>query len=277
MLRKPDAERMGLGGGRRTIERIMCSSSYHAARRLVNRGPVPAARERPRMSDTTKIVVTPAGPYLVSGGVSVEVQSMEPLPGGDSWTWEPKQTIEAGERYALCRCGGSAKKPFCDGTHTAIDWQPAETASRAPYAEGAKTLDGPTMTLHDNEALCAFARFCDNKGRIWNLIAQTDDAAVRETVAHEATHCPSGRLVVVENATGAAVEPNFGPSIVLAEDTGKECSGPIWVRGGIRIESQDGTPYETRNRVTLCRCGKSSNKPFCDGTHADVAFDDGLR
>ena len=34
--------------------------------------------------------------------------------------------------------------------------------------------------------------------------------------------------------------------------------------------------YEGRNRVTLCRCGASSNKPFCDGSHASVKFDDGL-
>jgi CDGSH-type Zn-finger protein len=39
------------------------------------------------------------------------------------------------------------------------------------------------------------------------------------------------------------------------------------VRGGITIESADGVPYEVRNRVTLCRCGRSDNKPFCDASH----------
>ena len=53
-------------------------------------------------------------------------------------------------------------------------------------------------------------------------------------------------------------------------------SGPIWVKGGIRIEGADGKSYEIRNRVTLCRCGQSSNKPFCDGTHASMHFHDGL-
>jgi CDGSH-type Zn-finger protein len=37
----------------------------------------------------------------------------------------------------------------------------------------------------------------------------------------------------------------------------------------------DGTPYETRNRVTLCRCGASARKPFCDGRHLEARFDDG--
>jgi len=224
-----------------------------------------------------KIVVTESGPYIVSGGIELQVQSMQPRPGGESWDWVAHQTIEASEKYALCRCGKSANKPFCDGTHTSVDWQPAETAARTPYDEAAKTLDGPGMVLRDDESLCAFARFCDNAGTIWNLIEQTDDAETRELVAHEATHCPSGRLVVIDKASGKAIEPAFAPSIVLAEDPAKACSGPLWVRGGIRIESQDGAPYETRNRVTLCRCGASANKPFCDGTHVDIAFDDGLR
>ena len=42
--------------------------------------------------------------------------------------------------------------------------------------------------------------------------------------------------------------------------------GPLWVRGGIPVMSADGKPYAIRNRVTLCRCGKSGNKPFCDGS-----------
>jgi CDGSH-type Zn-finger protein len=229
------------------------------------------------MSESQNITITATGPYLVSGNVSIEVQSMEPRPGGESWEWVAHQTIAGGEKYALCRCGASAKKPFCDGTHTSIAWDPTETASREPYDALASTSDGPTMVLRDAESLCSFARFCDNDGSIWNLVQQTESNATREIVAHEATHCPSGRLVVVDKRTGAAIEPDVAPSIVLAEDPAKNCSGPIWVRGGITLQSQDGTPYETRNRVTLCRCGKSSNKPFCDGTHADVAFDDGLR
>jgi CDGSH-type Zn-finger protein len=52
-------------------------------------------------------------------------------------------------------------------------------------------------------------------------------------------------------------------------------SGPLWISGGVPIISCDGTEYEVRNRVTLCRCGRSGNKPFCDGTHVDIQFRDG--
>jgi CDGSH-type Zn-finger protein len=40
------------------------------------------------------------------------------------------------------------------------------------------------------------------------------------------------------------------------------------------VEGPDGEAYEVRNRVTLCRCGGSSNKPFCDGIHKELGFSD---
>ena len=51
------------------------------------------------------------------------------------------------------------------------------------------------MLLTGAESLCAFARFCDPKGRIWNLVKQTDNPEARPFVEHEAGHCPAGRLV----------------------------------------------------------------------------------
>ena len=93
---------------------------------------------------------------------------------------------------------------------------------------------------------------------------------------HQAMRCPSGRLVARDAATGAAFEPVLEPSIGVVEDPAEACSGPLWVRGGIRIQSQDGVAYEVRNRVTLCRCGQSKNKPFCDGTHTEVKYQDGI-
>jgi hypothetical protein len=80
--------------------------------------------------------------------------------------------------------------------------------------------------------------------------------------------------VVREKGTGKPIEPHFEKSITVLEDPGRECSGPLWVKGGIPIQSADGSEYEVRNRVTLCRCGKSSNKPFCDGTHISIHFKD---
>src|SRR5713226_10695678 len=98
--------------------------------------------------------------------------------------------------------------------------------------------------------------------------------AKRDMVKHEAGHCPGGRLVAWDKSPRQPYEPEFEPSLGLVEDPQLGVSGPIWVRGGIRVESADGTPYEIRNRVALCRCGGSANKPFCDGTHASIHCSD---
>ena len=75
--------------------------------------------------------------------------------------------------------------------------------------------------------------------------------------------------MVWDRITGKAIEPELKPSIGLVLDLKKGVLGPLWVRGGIAIESASGAEYEIRNRVTLCRCGRSSNKPFCDSSHID--------
>lgn len=137
-------------------------------------------------------------------------------------------------------------------------------------------MNGPTMKLLDAESLCAFGRFCDPHGQVWSQVARTDDARVKEQFVHQVGECPAGRLVAVDKHTGHAVEPHLPQSIGLVEDPAQECSGPLWVRGGIPITSADGHTYEVRNRVALCRCGQSQNKPFCNGAHAAVKFKDGL-
>lgn len=224
---------------------------------------------------TRKIVVTKDGPYLVSGGVPISVQVIGTNEEGGSWEWEPGAALEADETCALCRCGKSNAAPFCDGTHARVGFDGTETASRLSFDEQKTVLEGPTMTLEDARPFCAVARFCDNFGSVWELIAKTSDLSARELLLHEATRCPSGRLVARDKATGQAIEPAFDPSIGIVEDPAENCSGPLWVRGGIEIHSPDGEVYEVRNRVTLCRCGQSKNKPFCDGSHVEVGYKDG--
>jgi CDGSH-type Zn-finger protein len=217
---------------------------------------------------SAKIQVTKDGPYLVSGDLPLSEQLIVTNAEGESLDYREGRKYPAQKQYALCRCGQSSNKPFCDGTHAKIQFEGTETASHRPYLEQAESIEGPTMVLTDQENLCAFARFCDPKGRIWNLVKQTDDLEARRLTEFEAAHCPAGRLVVWDRATGKPIEPAFEPSIGLIEDTEKRVSGPIWARGGIPVISAVGKTYEIRNRMTLCRCGRSDNKPFCDGAHA---------
>ena len=218
------------------------------------------------------VVVSKNGPYLVTGGVPLSKQSIVPDGEGGSLEWQASEAFAPRESYALCRCGHSNTKPFCDGTHKKIGFDGTETASRQPYREQAKLSEGPVLSLTDAESLCASARFCDPNGTVWRQVERTDDDAVRVTFIRQVGHCPSGRLAALERATGKPVEPPLPVSIGLIEDPAEGVSGPVWVRGGVPVTAADGFKYEVRNRITLCRCGASKNKPFCDGSHVTIGF-----
>jgi len=220
-----------------------------------------------------KITVTQNGPYLVEGSVPIAGQTIVADGAGNSVGWREGQELVTNSKYALCRCGQSANTPFCDGSHLRVGFDGTETASRDPYEAQAAEQVGPTLILTDVQPLCAFARFCDVAGQVWNLVEQEGPEAARLT-AKEAGLCPAGRLVAWDRETKEALEPDLDPSIGIVEDPTEGVAGPIWVRGRIPISSADGQAYEVRNRVTLCRCGASNNKPFCDGSHASIGFTD---
>ncbi|OQW35377.1 MAG: iron-binding protein [Nitrospira sp. SG-bin1] len=223
------------------------------------------------------ITIMNNGPYLVSGSIPLSLQTIEPDDEGGSGEWVEGKAIPTSTQYALCRCGASNRKPFCDGTHATIGFDGTETANRAPVMDQAERLDGPTMQLVDARELCASGRFCDPHGRVWNQVKHTDDPEVRTRFIQQVQNCPAGRLMAIDKATGQSLEPTLPVSIGLVEDPLWGCSGPLWVRGGIPVIGADGHTYELRNRMTLCRCGRSKNKPFCDGTHGDSPkFRDGL-
>jgi CDGSH-type Zn-finger protein len=223
-----------------------------------------------------RITVSQDGPYVVSGGVPLARQIIDADEEGNSRDWRQGQTYEAPSDYNLCRCGNSRNKPFCDGSHLRVGFDGSESeAARSPYAEQAVEYDGPERALTDAKQLCIGARFCDPNGTVWRLVARTDDESVGELFDGMVGNCPSGRLISWNRRTAEAIEPSRGPAIGVVEDPQLGVSGPLWVTGGIRIESgSDGYVYESRARVTLCRCGQSSNKPFCDGTHAAIGFRD---
>jgi CDGSH-type Zn-finger protein len=220
-----------------------------------------------------KITVTDNGPYIVTGSIPIAKQTIMTNREGDSIGWLEGESFETRDTYALCRCGQSASKPFCDGTHARVNFDGTETASRLPYLQQATAQEGPLLILTDAQPLCAFARFCDVAGQVWNLVEQPSTEAA-ELAVREAELCPSGRLVVWDRETKLPVEPEIDPSIGIVEDPGQRVAGPIWVRGGIPVVAGDGETYEIRNRATLCRCGASANKPFCDATHASIGFTD---
>lgn len=216
------------------------------------------------------IRVEAGGPYRVSDGLPLSRTAQVETEHGEPIGWAPLDEVSAGKRYALCRCGHSGAKPFCDRTHERIDWDHEETANRGPRAQRAKTFEGEGVVMTDDRSICSHAGYCgDRSTTVWRMIRRTSDPEVRARLERMVELCPSGSLAYAPTRDAPAVEPDLGVGIAVAED------GPLWVRGEVRVESADGFVYEVRNRVTLCRCGASANKPFCDGSHQDIGFRDG--
>ncbi len=220
-----------------------------------------------------RIIVTRNGPYQVEGSVPLARQTIVADPEGNSVAWREDEQLDAPATYALCRCGQSETKPFCDESHLRVGFDGTETASHASYLEQAREQEGPTLVLTDAESFCIGARFCDVAGTVWRLARQPGEEAAAQAM-QEASMCPSGRLVVWDAQARTPIEPDLAPSIGLVEDPAQGVAGPLWVRGRIPVVGADGEVYEVRNRVTLCRCGASRNKPFCDGSHSVIGFTD---
>jgi len=216
--------------------------------------------------DKGRIQVTKNGPYMVTGSIPLVKQILVCDGKGNSIGWKEGERYPHQETYTLCRCGRSGIRPFCDGTHLKNGFDGTETASRQPYLERAGWTEGPDIRLSDAPGFCSHARFCVRGKGIWDLIGRSGSEKAKKTALGMAANCHSGRLVVWDKKTGKPIEPVFEKSIGLVEGP-SDIQGPLWVRGGIPIIAADGFPYEVRNRVTLCRCGRSGNKPFCDGAH----------
>ena len=205
---------------------------------------------------SAKIQCRPNGPYLVTGPVELTGARAE---GG---------AHEAA--FALCRCGGSKNKPFCDGTHRTNGFSDARLSD--PARDKVRSYPGPSITIHDNRSICAHAAHCTDGAptvfkygeKPWIDPAGAPVAAIVETIRR----CPSGAL---SYAVGAEAGPvTSGPArITVRKD------GPYAVTGDCELVEAPWAQGAPKDRYTLCRCGHSKNKPFCDGSHHDAGFRDG--
>jgi CDGSH-type Zn-finger protein len=194
------------------------------------------------------------GPYLVKGAVT--------LKGADGAPLRAKKVT------ALCRCGGSKNKPFCDGTHTEIGFSGAKSPDGAP--DRRETYVGKDITIFDNRALCAHAGVCtDRLALVWRMGEEPwidPDGAAVDAIIETIEACPSGALGYARDGeTSAAAEHDPEVQVVRG--------GPYRVVGTIELKNAEWGEGASRDRCTLCRCGGSKNKPFCDGSHWDLDFD----
>ncbi len=221
------------------------------------------------------IKVQPKGPYLVSGDVPLVEKTQVVTAFGEPIAWEKTGDLPAKPIYALCRCGRSSSKPFCDGTHKVTDWDSTETAPTNAAAERRVTHDGDAqIVVRRDYAVCCESGFCGTRlANIQSMLAQAqpDDTNLRSQIIAMVERCPSGSYTYAIEG-GRDIEPDLPEQVAATTEITEDgpIQGPLWVTGNIQIERADGQPIETRSRVTLCRCGFSKNKPLCDGSHRAV-------
>ncbi len=169
----------------------------------------------------------------------------------------------------VCRCGGSANKPFCDGTHARIGF----SGERLNDGSNDKrdNYTGRKITIYDNRSICAHSGFCtDGLPSVFRLGEEpwiNPDAAEVEALIETIKKCPSGALSYsIDNVEFR--DQDREPMVLVSRD------GPHYVRGGIELKDVPRAEGASKEHYTLCRCGGSKNKPFCDGTHGYIKFKD---
>jgi CDGSH-type Zn-finger protein len=213
------------------------------------------------MAAKPKIACLPNGPYYL-----LNESAAAPVPNLRRASGEACATVRG---VALCRCGGSNNKPFCDGTHGKNGFRDDNSADSSKNKRN--VYAGKRITIFDNRAICSHAAFCTDELKAVFRHHESPwidpDGAEVDQIIKIIRKCPSGALSYAID--GVEAEPPQRPPMVTVTD-----NGPYAVTGGIELMGVKFGDGASTEHYTLCRCGASKNKPFCDGSHWDVGFKD---
>ena len=210
-----------------------------------------------------EIRVSLDGPYVVAN-----------LPEFRNWLGEE---LPLKPEMELCRCGQSANKPFCDGSHAKGNFPGAKDPNRVP--DRRDEYDGVQVQIFDNRGICAHSGFCtDRLASVFHVGQEpfiTPSGGRLDEIIKAVRACPSGALSYGIGGVEARnqVDQHRTASIEVSKD------GPYRITGGFRLVDEVGNDVprpegSSREHFSLCRCGHSQNKPFCSGMHWYVKFAD---
>ncbi len=221
------------------------------------------------MGSDAHITSKPGGPLLVTGSVPIVRKTPVHSEHGEPLAWKTSGSLTDKDTYILCRCGSSENKPFCDASHRKVGFEGEDHADGSTYGDRATPLGGTGITVRDDRSICSHAGFCGTRlTNIWKQVAETEESTVRLAIINEVEKCPSGAITYRFDGDDADTEPDLRTQIGAIDD------GPLLVSGSIPVTTGADVQLEVRNRITLCRCGASNNKPLCDGSHREAGFTD---
>jgi CDGSH-type Zn-finger protein len=189
------------------------------------------------------------------------------------------EQIEVAPQVALCRCGGSATKPFCDGSHASNGFTDAKDPKRVP--DRLDTSAGLRVTIMDNRGTCQHSGLCTDRLRAVFRAGQEPFVAAggarADDIVSAVRNCPSGALSFAVDGQDERTVTDWGgrrePAIEVTRD------GPYRITGALALQDSGGADVArnagaSREHYAICRCGHSQNKPFCSGMHWYVGFRD---
>lgn len=205
--------------------------------------------------DDIRIEIMEDGPLIVKG-----LKTLKNSKG---------EQVEVDDVIALCRCGDSSNKPFCDGTHKKVGFSGKREIDKPIKKE--REYSGKDVDIYDNRVICSHAGECvrglPSVFRLGERPWIAPDNATAQEVISTIKKCPSGSLSY--SIEGKHVRDFDHPSEILIA---KDC--PYNVEGFIQINIEKDMQPPSKEHFALCRCGASNNKPYCDGSHSDAGFKD---
>lgn len=192
--------------------------------------------------EAVEVFVIPNGPLKISGAPSTRYCG---------------EHLEVEGDLFLCRCGDSSNAPYCDGTHKRKGFVGSPPEERE---EEVRTWEGRSIRTFFNKTTCMHVFYCKPLNALREAELAGDDAAADE-IARVVGLCPSGALSY-ERKDGPGASPSPDGEVAIDIVAGGEVR--VLVPFTINHELHERQP---ENRATLCRCGLSKNKPWCDGRH----------
>jgi len=165
---------------------------------------------------------------------------------------------KADEAIVLCRCGESKNQPFCDGIHREVGF---ESANELAEVQDLRIWEGEKIKTIFDPNLCMHVFVCKSLKKLRLNEIEEEGTAAAEEIMKVVKTCPSGALRYELKAEIPEVGYEFEHPLEIIE------GGEIRINGefepfGFELRESHSVP-----RATLCRCGLSKNKPFCDGRH----------
>ena len=130
------------------------------------------------------------------------------------------------------------------------------------YSNGEVTVVWePGKCIHAGNCVRGLPEVFDARAKPWINIEGADT----QSIINQVRNCPSGALSIMENVK---TEPKQSTNIHVELIK----NGPLLIEGEIKLTQADGSVILKNKKTAFCRCGASSRKPYCDGSHSSVGF-----